>query len=116
MTPANTAKQQRGGVERWIRLCSNCGSERIGLSVGGNYDCDDCKAEGVKPEMVRLVPESPLNLSPEDCERLAAMLDVHVRPVYFKAAKKGDMPEFAAAELVRCDRLADMFREAGASK
>lgn len=50
-------------------------------------------------------------LSKEDCERLAAMLDVHVRPVYFGAAN-GDFPELGEEQLEHCDRLADRFREA----
>jgi hypothetical protein len=53
-----------------------------------------------------------VELDVEDCARLAAMLDVHVRPVYYKAANGGDLPEFGAEELKRCDRLADLFRDA----
>ena len=53
-----------------------------------------------------------VELDVEDCARLAAMLDVHVRPVYFKASKGDDFPEFGTEELQRCDRLADLFRDA----
>lgn len=58
-----------------------------------------------------------VELSAKDCEYLAAMLDVHVRPIYFKAAKPGSPnPEFGAERLAECDRFADLFWEAAGIK
>jgi len=58
-----------------------------------------------------------LHVAPKDCEKLASMLDVHVRPVYYKAAnRKGDdraaERAMGASMLADCDRLADAFHAA----
>jgi hypothetical protein len=58
-----------------------------------------------------------LDFSKQDCERLASMLDIHVRPVYYRAANakgefNGSVRTMGAESLAHCDRLADIFRAA----
>lgn len=43
-------------VERWVRVCPNCRSDRIGVGVGGLYDCEHCETRNIKPALVLLTP------------------------------------------------------------
>jgi hypothetical protein len=49
-------------IERWVRVCAGCGSDRIGLTIEGDYDCAWCGGQAVETQMELLVPVSVLQL------------------------------------------------------